>query len=211
MSRPRTSIDGQERTKRYIYATDREFDVLQTFLARMRVRSLELNILGVLRRAEVEIWLDKDTNKLMVRGADADQMQAIRDNKELIISALEAEKKAGMELWDHTALCAGIEKCYRDTLGNLDNDVAPEECIQLIGLLDKFLGELDEVGYLGLPDAIARYARVHDMMAPLIQRINSERAQQLSGRDLFNAAHGVFRGKVAKESRGRIDLSAFQE
>jgi len=200
---------GFKKERVWFYLTDHEEVSVRTFVARMRAREVQLSILGLFRRKGVVLWLS-DEGKLKAKSStntplSDETIATMKEHRELIVSALKAEEVQG-ETWDHSALKADVHALYQQVDGNYTAGIAKQECIELVEVLDAFLAELDEVGWLGLPDAVARYATRRPVMETLIRRINAERCMAMEGADLTKAVRETFKDSIKR--RTGINVSA---
>lgn len=200
--------DAIPRTKQVFYGTKEELAIVKVFVARMRAREVELSILGIMRRAGVEIDLDETREGLIVSGANAAQVEQIRSNKAAIVTALKGEALAGKG-YVHSALAAGITLTWTQIRGNQDYGVLPETCQEALNLLEGFVERIDALAYLSLDDATADYLKsIHPRLEELVARINVERAAMLEGKELFEAIKTVFNGKI--DSKKTFNPEAFR-
>jgi hypothetical protein len=204
-------LGGAIRRKVDFYVTPMEERVLREYLLRSRAREADLSVLGILRRQGIQVALTEDGGNLVVETAKAgpEQIAAIRAAKPLILAALHFEREHGQG-WDHSALKADVEAIRGQTADCAEAGVALEECGEVMELIDGFLQELDEVGWKGLPDAIAKWVSRHPRMTELIHRINADREQVKEKGALGAAAREVFGDMARSRSKGVFDASAFE-
>ncbi len=144
-----------------------------------------MTLLAALRRANVTIALDGPD--LGVTGATKEQQEQIRAQKPQIVAALQAEAFAGQQLWENTALAAGIEITYGQAVAAHEFGCSPRFCLNLITVLDSILE---------LPTAAERvqfYVAEKPMIERILAEINEERRLMLEGKHAFMAAVDTFR------------------
>lgn len=177
MARRRKDVLGDIRSKQWFYGTGRELRIVNAFLARARAREAEVSVLALMRGAGVAIELDPNGQDLLVEGYNPTQLEQIKGNKELIISALRAEKFGGPTFYDSAVW--GEILAFNREMGEAYDQISDPELRTRVRALDAqltaFLEELDEVGYLSLPEAIAAWARRRPEMAGVLNRIKAER------------------------------------